>query len=111
MKNCRLLATIVRPPDYSRGSGASSAEEKAIVGSSTGNRHRLSVKDQREDSSRSTSNSVAPRSPRTRSWRSGTQKPGKTTRPQVHADAVGLQHFGWALQVYGHQARRDAARP
>ena len=39
------------------------------------------------------------------------QEPGKVARPQVHADAVGLQHFGWALPVHGHQARRDAARP
>ena len=26
------------------------------------------------------------------------QEPGKAARPQVHANAVGLQHFGWALQ-------------
>ena len=25
-------------------------------------------------------------------------------RPQVHADAVGLQRFGWSLTVHGHQA-------
>ena len=30
------------------------------------------------------------------------QEPGKAARPQVHADAVGLQRFGWALPVYGH---------
>jgi len=38
------------------------------------------------------------------------QEPGKAARPQVHANAVGLQHFGWALPVHGHQARQDAAR-
>jgi hypothetical protein len=27
------------------------------------------------------------------------------------ANAVGLQHFGWAVPVHGHQARRDTARP
>ena len=29
----------------------------------------------------------------------------------VHADTVGLQRFGWALPVHGHQARQDAAGP
>ena len=38
------------------------------------------------------------------------QEPGKTARPQVHADAVGLRRFGWTLPVHGHQARRDTAR-
>jgi len=39
------------------------------------------------------------------------QKLGKAARPQVHANAVGLQRFGWALPVRGYQARHDAARP
>ena len=39
------------------------------------------------------------------------QGPGKAARPQVHANAVGLQRFGWALPVHGDQARQDAARP
>jgi hypothetical protein len=39
------------------------------------------------------------------------QEPGKAARSQVHADAMGLQRFGRALPVHGHQARHDAARP
>ena len=30
------------------------------------------------------------------------QEPRKAARPQVYADAVGLQRFGWALPVHGH---------
>src|ERR1700716_3046230 len=26
----------------------------------------------------------------------------KAARPEVHANAVGLRHFGWALPVHGH---------
>jgi len=39
------------------------------------------------------------------------QESRKAARPQVYADTVGLRRFGWALQVRGHQARRDPARP
>jgi hypothetical protein len=39
------------------------------------------------------------------------QEPGKASRPQVHADAVGLQRFWWPLPVLSHQARQDAAQP
>lgn len=38
------------------------------------------------------------------------QEPRKAPRPQVHADALGLQCFGRSLPVYGHEARQDAAR-
>ena len=38
------------------------------------------------------------------------QESGKAARPQVHANALGLHHFGWTLPVHGHQARRDDAR-
>ena len=37
------------------------------------------------------------------------QEAGKAARPQVHANAVGLQRFGWAFPVQGHQARHDTA--
>ena len=40
------------------------------------------------------------------------QEPGKAAGPQVHADAVGQQRFGWAaLPVHGHQALCDTAWP
>ena len=38
------------------------------------------------------------------------QETGKATRPQVHADALGLQRFGRTLPVHSHQAWLDAAR-
>ena len=34
------------------------------------------------------------------------QQPGKAARPQVHANSVGLQRFGWTLRVHGDQARQ-----
>jgi hypothetical protein len=37
------------------------------------------------------------------------QQPEQVARPQVHANAVGVQRFGWALPVRAHQARHDAA--
>jgi hypothetical protein len=39
------------------------------------------------------------------------QEPGKAARPQVHANAMGLQHFGWTLPIHSDQARQDTARP
>jgi hypothetical protein len=32
------------------------------------------------------------------------QEPGKIARPQVHADAVGIQRLRWALPVHRDQA-------
>ena len=44
-----------------------------------------------------------------RNWRNGTPRTSeKITRSQVHANAVGLQRFGWALPIHCHQARQDA---
>ena len=48
------------------------------------------------------------KNPRLAEWH--TKKSGKAARPQVHANALGLQHFGWTLPVHGHQARRDDPR-
>jgi hypothetical protein len=39
------------------------------------------------------------------------QEPGPAARPQIHAHAMGLQHFRRALHIYGHEARHHAARP
>ena len=47
----------------------------------------------------------------TRSCRMAHQEFGKVARPQVHADAVGVQRLRRAVPVRGHQARHDAARP
>ena len=49
------------------------------------------------------------KNPQLREWH--TKSLGRLPGLQVHADAVGLQHFGWALPVHGHQARHDAAWP
>ena len=32
------------------------------------------------------------------------ESPGSAARPQVHADAVGLQRCRWAILIHGHQA-------
>jgi hemoglobin len=40
------------------------------------------------------------KNPQLQEWH--TKEPGKAARPQVHADAVGVQRFGWALPVHGH---------
>ena len=49
------------------------------------------------------------KNPRLAEWHTK-EKSGKAARPQVHANALGLQHFGWTLPLYGYQARRDDAR-
>jgi hemoglobin len=48
------------------------------------------------------------RNPQLREWH--TKNLGRLPG-QVHANAVGLQRFGWALPVHSHQAWHDAARP
>ena len=48
------------------------------------------------------------KNPQLRKWHTEVRT---AARPQVYADAVGLRRFGWAVQVHGHQARRNATRP